>query len=355
MRYIVNADNCVLAVSFGALLNYADCDCTEYTGIVPSGWNSLEEWNEDEGNKLWRWKIINGNLVYNASAIAPEEGEWGTPNLQDKMISGMLFGQTVVKPDEGFDGLSSVTIAAQPGWKSIEAGTGQACVFYDGAQMWINTGADQIPSVVLLECTADVQSSNFLVSSMRIELTDGEITSMNATVSMNGYLYKATTFTGMSVTLSDGVLRIYCNTDTCKFYYNIYTQVFDLYRCYIMYGDTGSAGSIDVQSKTVTPSKSRQIIVPDEGYSYLSSVTIEAIPGEYINTSDATADADEILKGETAWVDGLKITGSMQNNGVVNGSVNGITTTEFSVPTGYTKGGKVTFDDTKIAEMLDEI
>ena len=237
------------------------------------------------GTLICGWKIINGNLVYKASAVAPEEGEWGIPNLQDKFISGMIFGQTVVKPDEGFDGLSSVTIAAQPGWKSIEARTGQALVFYDGAQMWINTGADQIPSVVLLECTEDVRSSNFRVSSMRIELTDGEITSMNATVSMNGYFAKATTFTGMSVALSDGVLRIYCNTDTCKFYYNINTQVFDLYRCYIMYGDTGS----------------------------------------------------------------------MKNNGAVNGSINGITTTEFIVPEGYTTGGKVTFDDTKIIEMLNSI
>lgn len=288
MRYIVNANNYVTAVSFGALLNYADCDCTEYTGKIPSGWDSLEKWYEDEGNKLWRWKIINGNLVYNASAVAPEEGEWGKPNLQDKMISGMIFGQTVVKPDEGFDGLSSVTIAAQPGWKSIEAGTGQALTLPYGAEMWINNGTDQIPSVILLECTAmpsSVLADQLTVSSMRLELTDGEITSMNATISMNGYLVKGTNFHGMSVTLSDGVLKICCNTETCKFYYDSTSPTYVFYRCYIMYGDTGS----------------------------------------------------------------------MKNNGAVNGSINGITTTEFIIPEGYTTGGKVTFDDTKIIEMLNSI
>lgn len=239
MRYIVNSDNCVLAVSFGAMLNYADCDCTEYTGTVPSGWNSLEEWNEDEGNKLWRWKIIDGNLVLDSTATAPEEGRWGVPELQDKTVTGMILEETVITADEDYDGLSSVTIAAQPGWKSIKASTGQALVFYDGAQLWVNTGTDQIPSVILLECTASnsaVLTNNFTVSSMRLELTDGGITAMTAIISMNSTLYKTTTFTGMSVTISDGVLKIYCNTDLCKFYYDSTNLTYDFYSCYLMYG-----------------------------------------------------------------------------------------------------------------------
>lgn len=42
---------------------------------------------------------------------------------------------------------------------------------------------------------------------------------------------------------------------------------------------------IKVQSKTVTPTMASQIIYPDEGYDYLSSVTIKAIP--YAETEDA--------------------------------------------------------------------
>lgn len=45
-------------------------------------------------------------------------------------------------------------------------------------------------------------------------------------------------------------------------------------------GVTGTYGGeeISVQSKTVTPSLSQQAILPDEGYDYLSQVTVNAIP-----------------------------------------------------------------------------
>lgn len=43
-----------------------------------------------------------------------------------------------------------------------------------------------------------------------------------------------------------------------------------------------TGGTISTQSKTVTPTTSAQTVTPDTGYSALSSVTVEAIPSQYV-------------------------------------------------------------------------
>ena len=66
-----------------------------------------------------------------------------------------------------------------------------------------------------------------------------------------------------------------------------------------------------LQEKTVTPTKSSQSITPDSNYDGLSKITVNAIPDEYIITTDATATANKILSGATAYVKGSKITGTI--------------------------------------------
>ena len=94
------------------------------------------------------------------------------------------------------------------------------------------------------------------------------------------------------------------------------------------------------EEKTVTPTKSAQPITPTAG-KVLSKVTVNAIPANYVDTTDGTATAADLLSGKTAYVDGDKVTGSMPNNGAVNGSINGLSDTSYSIPAGYTTGGKV--------------
>ena len=98
--------------------------------------------------------------------------------------------------------------------------------------------------------------------------------------------------------------------------------------------------SIDTEEKTATPTKAPQNVTPTAG-KVLSKVTVEAIPSEFVDTSDADALAAEILDGKFAYVDGEKREGTMPNNGAVNGSFDGMTVTSFSVPAGYTSGGTV--------------
>lgn len=175
--------------------------------------------------------------------------------------------------------------------------------------------------------------------------------------------------------------------------------------------------TITLEEKTVTPTKSTQTIAPTSG-KVLSKVIVDPIPSEYITTDDATATAAnilsgkiayvkgekvtgtmtdngaktatldaggsytipagyhsgsgkitakslasqtaataaaaEILAGETAWVSGVKVTGTMANNGAINNTIDGLTTTSVAIPAGYTTGGTVSLTD-NIEEQLAAI
>ena len=53
-----------------------------------------------------------------------------------------------------------------------------------------------------------------------------------------------------------------------------------------------------LQSKTAIPGRRQIVITPDEGYSGLSSVTIEAIPANYAVLSVVTAQIEDVRAGK---------------------------------------------------------
>lgn len=119
---------------------------------------------------------------------------------------------------------------------------------------------------------------------------------------------------------------------------NANNQTYDVPKGY--HNGSGSV-KIVLETKSVTPTKATQNITPASG-KVLSKVTINPIPADYVDTTDADASASQILAGSSAYVNGVKIPGEMANNGSTSGSFDGLAKLSFSIPAGYTTGGTVT-------------
>ena len=97
-----------------------------------------------------------------------------------------------------------------------------------------------------------------------------------------------------------------------------------------------------LETKTVTPTKSAQDVTPTAG-KVLSKVTVAAIPDKYHDVSGVTTTAPNVLDG-TYFVDktGALVEGTMPDKGAVNATIDGLTTTSYTIPAGKHNGsGKV--------------
>ena len=87
---------------------------------------------------------------------------------------------------------------------------------------------------------------------------------------------------------------------------------------------------------TKTLSAGESYTIPKGFHNGSGKVTATALS----NQTSATATANQILTGQTAWVNGAKITGTMPNNGTINKTIGA--GESYTIPSGYASGGVVT-------------
>ncbi len=105
---------------------------------------------------------------------------------------------------------------------------------------------------------------------------------------------------------------------------------------------------IDLTADTVTASDLRDGITAHDK----SGAIITGTNTYDADTSDATANQAEILLGKTAYVNGVKLTGTMPNNGAVTGTI-ATKAQQYTIPQGYHDGsGKVSISSTEQAKII---
>ena len=262
-------------VDFGLVTGTAKLgDCaTAVDGIANNGAVDI---SVQEGE---RYTIPKG--YHNGSGVVKGVAGGGNYTLQPKTVTPTKSQQSIT-PDQGYYGLSGVTVKAIPeNFQDVSATTAAA---------------------------PDVLATKVFIAA------DG--TTTTGTMANNGGVSKTLDATtgNQSYTIPAG-------------YHNGNGKV-----------------TVVLEEKTATPTTTTQNITPTAG-KVLSKVTVSAIPAIYGDATEADAVAANILSGKKAIVKANNVAtmveGTMTDNGTLTGSIDGLTTTSYTIPSGYTAGGTV--------------
>ena len=121
-------------------------------------------------------------------------------------------------------------------------------------------------------------------------------------------------------------------------------------------GVSGGGNYALEDTKTVTPTKSQQSITASDGYYGLAGVVVNPIPSEYQDVSDVNVERKHVLSPYViVLADGTETTGTMVDNKAVNGTIDGLTVTSYTIPEGYHNGNGVVTLTSDIEDALAAI
>lgn len=316
---------------------------------------------------------------HNGSGTVKGVSGGGNYNLQTKSVTPTKEQQSI-SPDQGYYGLSAVTVGAIPeNYQDVSAVTvvegdvraNKVFIKADGSTA-AGTLADNGAVTKTLDATADNQSYTVPAGihngkgtvsitleekaatptkkAQDITPTAGKVLS-KVTVAAIPSAYQDVTgvtaaagdvLAGKNIVGSDGAVIEGTMTDN-----GAVAKVLDAstgnQSFTIAAGHHSGEGEVTIvlEQKTATPTKATQTITPTKG-KVLDKVTVTAIPADYQDVTGVTAVAADVLEGKKiVTADGTIVTGTMTDNGAITATIDGLTTTSYTIPAGKTSGGTV--------------
>ena len=317
---------------------------------------------------------------HNGSGTVSGVAGGGNYSLQSKTVTPTKSQQSVT-PDQGFYGLSDVTVKAIPEtYQNVSSVTATADDVLANKVIVDATGATKtgtMPNNGTVEKTLDTNTTQYIIPkgyhngqgivevSLEEKTATPAVTEQGITPSSGKVLSKVTVAaipsnfadtsdaTGEAADVLSGMIvygksptgeakRIagtMPNNGTVEKTLDTNTTQYIIPKGY--HNGQGIV-EVSLEEKTTIPSTASQNITPSSG-KVLSKVTVGAIPPVFANTIDATGTASDILDGKVLYGkdgngDAIKLTGTIPVIAPQAFEIDGLTTMSVRIPTGFHNG-----------------
>ena len=111
LRYILTNDGYICHASIGGFIVCDLGECTEYNGDIPDGYETIEEWYEEENERLNAWKIVEGNLAFDPNKYETLQARCEKEHEDNRYVCHKEISNltNLVKSDNGDNYLTSTS------------------------------------------------------------------------------------------------------------------------------------------------------------------------------------------------------------------------------------------------------